>query len=311
MNENKSMQRILIVDDAPRNISLLGELLKDKYNIQVANNGEKAIRIAQEDTQLDLVLLDVMMPKMDGYEVCERLKKDERTRKIPIIFITGKDREQDEIKGFELGAVDYITKPFNPVIVRARVKTHLELKRYRDFLEDMSLIDGLTGIPNRRKFDEYYETTWNLAIREEHYHSILMLDIDLFKLYNDHYGHQAGDECIVKIAQALQGMVKRKTDLVARYGGEEFVCILPDTPKEDAFELAEMLRLGIEALNIEHATSTVSKCVTVSVGVSTIRPIDGMVDQGLIKAADDALYCSKEKGRNRVTHFDTLETTSS
>lgn len=311
MNENKSMQRILIVDDAPRNISLLGELLKDKYNIQVANNGEKAIRIAQEDTQLDLVLLDVMMPKMDGYEVCERLKKDERTRKIPIIFITGKDREQDEIKGFELGAVDYITKPFNPVIVRARVKTHLELKRYRDFLEDMSLIDGLTGIPNRRKFDEYYETTWNLAIREEHYHSILMLDIDLFKLYNDHYGHQAGDECIVKIAQALQGMVKRKTDLVARYGGEEFVCILPDTPKEDAFELAEMLRLGIEALNIEHATSTVSKCVTVSVGVSTIRPINGMVDQGLIKAADDALYCSKEKGRNRVTHFDTLETTSS
>jgi len=311
MNENKSMQRILIVDDAPRNISLLGELLKDKYQIQVANSGEKALRIAQEDTQLDLVLLDVMMPKMDGYEVCERLKKDERTRKIPIIFITGKDREQDEIKGFELGAVDYITKPFNPVIVRARVKTHLELKRYRDFLEDMSLIDGLTGIPNRRKFDEYYETTWNLAIREEHYHSILMLDIDLFKLYNDHYGHQAGDECIVKIAQALQGMVKRKTDLVARYGGEEFVCILPDTPKEDAFELAEMLRLGIEALNIEHATSTVSKCVTVSVGVSTIRPINGMVDQGLIKAADDALYCSKEKGRNRVTHFDTLETTSS
>ncbi len=123
----------------------------------------------------------------------------------------------------------------------------------------MSLIDGLTGIPNRRKFDEYYRTTWNLAIREEHYHSILMLDIDLFKLYNDHYGHQAGDDCIIKIAKTLQGLVKRKTDLVARYGGEEFVCILPDTPKEDAFEFAEELRKGIEALNIEHASSTVSK----------------------------------------------------
>ena len=229
MVELNEKQTILIVDDSPENITVLGALLRADYGIRVATNGDKALKIVDSDNPPDLILLDVMMPGMDGYEVCRTLKDNPLTRNIPIIFITAKCSEDDEVKGFERGAVDYVTKPFSPVIIKARVRTHLELKKYRDLLENTSYCDGLTAIANRRRFDEYYATMWSVSVRESLPLSLIMIDIDNFKRFNDGYGHQEGDACLIRIAQKLAASVRRKTDLVARYGGEEFVCVLPGT----------------------------------------------------------------------------------
>jgi diguanylate cyclase (GGDEF)-like protein len=300
MNELSKQQNILIVDDAKENINVLAELLRSDFKIRAATNGEKALDIAFSDNPPDLILLDVMMPGIDGYEVCKRLKESAQTKNIPIIFVTGKVCEEDEIYGFNLGAIDYITKPFSSVIVKARVGMHAELKRYRDYLEDMSYLDGLTGICNRRKFDEYLESTWNMAIRVTMPVSIILMDIDLFKQFNDRYGHQKGDTCLIQIAQALSKIIVRKTDLIARYGGEEFVCILPNTDIDNALIIAEKLRLSIVSLQIPHAYSSVEKVVTISAGVAAKFPTKNSSFTTLVKSADEALYRSKETGRNKV-----------
>lgn len=301
MNNIFEQPTVLIVDDAKENISILAELLRSDYKIRAALNGEKALEIAFSDNPPDLILLDVIMPGIDGYEVCKRLKADPLTKRIPIIFVTGKVNEEEEICGFNMGAVDYIKKPFNSVIVKARVAMHIELKQYRDYLENISYLDGLTGIPNRRKFDEYLEFTWNLATRASMPVSMVMMDIDLFKQYNDNYGHQGGDVCLAHIAHALSKIIARKTDLLARYGGEEFVCILPNTDADSAFIIAEKLRLAVAALGIPHAFSTVDKMVTISVGVATKIPVKNLPSSELIAAADKALYQSKKNGRNMTS----------
>jgi diguanylate cyclase (GGDEF)-like protein len=303
MNDENSKAKILIVDDAPMNIRMLGELLRGDYDILVANNGKKAIDIVQGSNPPDLILLDVIMPELDGYEVCKILKDNEITMEIPIIFITGKNSEDDEVKGLNYGAVDYITKPFNPTIVKARINTHLKIKRYQDLLKNFSFIDGLTGIANRRRFNDYINLTWNLSIREELDHSLIMMDIDQFKLYNDTYGHQMGDECLIMVSKKLLSTIRRKTDLIARYGGEEFACILPNTSKDEALIIAEKLRLAVKELKIEHKSSTVDNHITISLGVSTIKPIVGMDFKELIEKADKALYESKENGRDKVTLY--------
>lgn len=294
-------QTLLIVDDEPGNIKILLELLRSEYKIRVSNNGEKALKIALSEEPPDLILLDVMMPELDGYEVCRRLKNDPRTKKIPVIFITGKIGEQDEIQGFKAGAVDYITKPFSSVVVKARVKTHIELKQYRDYLENRSLHDGLTGIANRRCFDEHLENAWNFACRETSPLSLILIDIDHFKLFNDNYGHQAGDVCLTQIAQKLSAFLKRKIDLIARYGGEEFGCILPKTMLDNANMIAERFRADILSLQIPHAYSSTGNYVTISQGVATIIPTKDSSPSRLINAADEALYRSKESGRNKVS----------
>ncbi len=301
MNHLFEQPTVLIVDDAKENISILAELLRSDYKIRAAINGEKALEIASSENPPDLILLDVIMPGIDGYEVCRRLKADPLTRGIPIIFVTGKVNEDEEIFGFNLGAVDYIKKPFNSVIVKARVSMHIELKQYRDYLENMSYLDGLTGIANRRKFNEYLESVWNLAIRASMPVSLVMMDIDLFKQYNDNYGHQGGDTCLIQIAHALSKVIVRKTDLLARYGGEEFVCILSNTNEDSAFIIAEKLRLAVAALDIPHAYSSVEKFVTISVGVATRLPGKNETSDELVKAADQALYVSKKSGRNMTS----------
>lgn len=298
MNSLFEQPTILIVDDAKENIRILAELLKPEYKVRAAINGEKALEIAFSENPPDLILLDVIMPGIDGYEVCRRLKADPLTKGIPIIFVTGKVNEDEEIFGFNLGAVDYIKKPFNSVVVKARVGMHIELKQYRDYLENMSYLDGLTGIPNRRKFNEYLESTWNLAVRACIPVSVVMMDIDLFKQYNDSYGHQGGDICLIQIAHALSRVVIRKTDLLARYGGEEFVCVLPNTNEDSAFIIAEKLRLAVAGLGIPHAMSPVENVVTISVGVATRLPAKNNACAELISAADQALYTSKKNGRN-------------
>ncbi len=294
-------QSILIVDDAKENIAILAELLKSDFVIRAATNGKKALEIAFSDNPPDLILLDILMPEMDGYEVCKTLQASSQTKGIPIIFITGKVSEEDEIHGFNLGAMDYITKPFNPVVVKARVNTHVELKKYRDYLEGISYLDGLTEIPNRRKFNEFLDLSWKSAIRESVPISIILIDIDKFKLFNDHYGHQEGDTCLIKIAKVLFKSIVRKSDLVARFGGEEFACILPNTNLENAIIIAERLRINVMELQIPHAFSTVENIVTISLGVASIVPNVNSSCNLLVKASDEALYISKETGRNKVS----------
>lgn len=301
MDVLSKQQTILIVDDAKANINVLAELLRADFKIRATTSGEKALEIALSDNPPDLILLDVLMPEMDGYTVCKKLKESSQTRDIPVIFITGKVSEEDEIYGFTIGAVDYITKPFSPVVVKARVNTHAELKRHRDYLEEISYLDGLTGISNRRKFNEYLNYTCSFAIIESVPVSVIMVDIDNFKSFNDRYGHQEGDSCITLIAQALSEEITNKTDLVARYGGEEYALILPNKTREAATEIAERLRMNVLKLNIPHELSSVSDRVTISLGVASQIPDETSCCSDLIKKADEALYRSKQNGRNQVS----------
>ncbi|WP_256597426.1 diguanylate cyclase [Pseudomonas sp. 31-12] len=190
------------------------------------------------------------MEGMDGHEVCRRLKADSATQGIPIIFITAQQQESDEVLGLELGTVDLISKPINTTIVRARVRTHLTLKLQSDLLRSMALMDGLTGVANRRKFNEDILADWRLCFREQKPLSLILVDVDYFKRYNDRYGHQAGDDCLRSVAQTLSETVRRPYDLVARYGGEEFACVLPNTVLSDAVEIAERMQERVRTLGI-------------------------------------------------------------
>ncbi len=299
VGQNKR-QRILIVDDSSFNISILGEALSDEYDISVAKNGEEAIAIVGSDKRPDLILLDIVMPRMDGYETIHLLKSDDGTMDIPVIFITSMTEEEDETRGLAMGAVDYITKPFSTPIVKARVRTHLELKRKTDMLQNLSAMDGLTGIPNRRKFDETFEEEWRRSVREKGVISVIMMDIDYFKKYNDNYGHGEGDRCLRLVSSALDGTLNRASDMVARYGGEEFIAILPGTDGPTAVVMAETMRRNVEKQNIAHAHSECADHVTISVGVASTRPVMGMARSDLIKGADQMLYQAKQAGRNRV-----------
>lgn len=297
--KKNSRQRVLIVDDSPPSIRILVEELRDKCEIQVATSGADAIRYAEAETLPDLVLLDVMMPGMDGFEVCRLLKSNPRTQSIPIIFITAKNAEEDETRGFEVGAVDYISKPFSLPVVRARVQTHLDLKRKTDFLSSLSTIDGLTGIHNRRHFDQCFDTEWKRACRVQTPLALLMIDIDFFKAFNDHHGHLAGDQCLKQVAEALDSAMKRSADSVFRYGGEEFAAILPQTDARGAEVVADAMTRAIEKLAIPHPHSSVSPRVTVSIGGASVVPSTANSASQLIERADQQLYAAKETGRNR------------
>ncbi len=298
-NESRK-QRVLIVDDARENIRVLAQALKPMCKVSFAMTGEEALDLALSGDPVDLVLLDIMMPGMDGYEVCRRLKAADRTRNIPVIFITAMDEEKDETTGLELGAVDYITKPFSEAIVKARVRTHLELKRHRDTLENLSSLDGLTGIPNRRRFDEFIRAEWRNGIREGSPLSLIMIDIDYFGAYNNTYNHLAGDDCLKRVAAVLWGCLHRPADFVARFGGEEFSAILPKTDLAGGLHMAETMRDRVEALQIVHESSPISDWVTISLGVASILPFrDGEVSV-LINGSDNVLFDAKRAGRNQV-----------
>ncbi|MBA3036302.1 MAG: diguanylate cyclase [Desulfobacterium sp.] len=301
MNDlNVSKKTILIVDDMPINIQVLARGLNSDYHIKIATDGEKAIEIGMSENPPDLILLDIMMPGMDGYEVCHTLKKNPKTHNIPIIFVTAKGEVEDETKGLELGAADYIIKPFHMPIVKARVNTHIDLKRKSDMLEIMLDMDALTGIANRRHFDKMLGSEWNRAKRSGLPVSLIILDIDYFKKFNDNYGHPAGDVCLKLVAQTLNKCVRRSGEIVARYGGEEFAVILPSVNHNDALKLAEKLRSHIESLKIIHAYSNIADCITISLGAATTVPKDGLEPAELINTADKMLYEAKNHGRNQL-----------
>ncbi|ALJ36203.1 diguanylate cyclase [Azospirillum brasilense] len=291
--------KILVVDDIPSNVHVLSRILKDEHDIYFATDGAKALELAQSRLP-DLVLLDIMMPGMDGYEVCSRLKTDPVTRDIPVIFISAKSEVEDETYGLEVGAIDFISKPISPPIVKARVRNHLLLKRQTDLLRTLSFNDGLTGIANRRRFDEVLLREWRRCGRAQLPLSLIMLDVDQFKPYNDHYGHQAGDECLRAVAQLLAEQMMRPGDLIARYGGEEFVCLLPETDEDGAVQVAERLRRTVADRRLPHAVSHVADHVTISLGVATARPMLDDTPERLTQLADGLLYEAKRAGRNRV-----------
>ncbi|MBA3033619.1 MAG: diguanylate cyclase [Gammaproteobacteria bacterium] len=294
-----SRPRLLIVDDQPINIQVLYQAFQADHEVFVATSGAQALDFCRGDPP-DLILLDVMMPEMDGLEVCRRLKPDPGTADIPVIFVSAQQDPADETRALEAGGVDFITKPINRAVVRARVRTHLTLKAQADLLRSLAFIDGLTGVANRRRFDEHLQTEWRYCRRGAAPLTLIMIDIDHFKRYNDHYGHQAGDTCLVAVAAAIKKCLGRSHDLVARYGGEEFVCLLPDCGPAGAVRKAETLRQAVVALVIPHAASATAATITVTLGIASCIPdADTAADQ-LLAAADAALYAAKTAGRNRV-----------
>jgi len=299
MNDSNERPRILIVDDERLNLSARAAALNGDHKVIVAMNGEQALKAVQVGRP-DLILLDVNMPGLDGYEVCRRLKADEATQGIPIIFITALSDAADETRGLDIGAVDYIVKPFNIAVVRARVRTHLRLKQQADLLERYAFRDGLTGLNNRRAFDEKRTAEWQRCLHAGLPLSAIILDVDHFKLFNDHYGHGAGDECLARVAKALAACMTRSSDMVARYGGEEFAAVLPDTHHDEACRIAEEFRGAVAAMSLLHATSKTAEHVTISVGVATVVPTDATTLKDLGESADAALYRAKQTGRNRV-----------
>ena len=292
--------RILIVDDMPVNIKALAQVLRDEYVIQVANNGYDADSILKIGPQADLILLDIEMPGINGYELCQQLKENERTKNIPVIFITGRAEAIDEKIGLEMGAVDYIVKPFNNAVVKARVKTHIELKRQGDLLGQLASQDGLTGIANRRKFDEVIELEWLRSRRSQKPLSVIFVDVDHFKSVNDIYGHAVGDQCLIVVAETIKSCLKRKPDIVARYGGEEFVVVLPETDAKSALLLAETIRVKVELLKIPCAQTQGFISLTISLGLATVKPTMDLSASDLVAVADKAVYKAKSCGRNQV-----------
>jgi diguanylate cyclase (GGDEF)-like protein len=283
----------------------------------------------QEPPPIDVILMDVTMPHVDGIEACRRFKSDERFRDIPVIMVTGRTEESDLATAFAAGAIDYITKPIKVIEMLARLRSALTLKHELDgrnarqqelievtrqlreanqSLQRLSTLDALTGVPNRRSFNNSLYREWGRAVRDTVPISLIMIDVDHFKAYNDHYGHPQGDECLRQVAKILHDQVKRPGDMLARYGGEEFVALLTHTGIEGATAVAEALRASVDRLHLEHACSAVSDHVTVSVGVASAIPDRNSTPDDLVSAADQALYEAKHQGRNRVIiHNKSLE----
>lgn len=295
---------ILIVDDAPDSLGAVrAGLAAQGYQTLVATSGEAALTLARRQRP-DLILLDVVMPGMDGLETCRQLKGDAATSTIPVIFMSSRTEADDVVAGLERGAVDYVGKPLRMAEVCARVRTQLQLRRANEALEHAALEDALTGIANRRHFDSFMELEWQRAVRSGEPLSLVVLDVDHFKLYNDSLGHAAGDAALRQIGAVLQAQTPRPTDLAARYGGEEFTLLFAETPAASAAVLAENVRAGVEALGLMHPHAAGAGCITVSLGVATIVPSRQDDMTRFFNAADLAMYAAKKAGRNRVHAVD-------
>lgn len=321
----KMKNSIMLIDDEPGNLKVLSNLLKNSYELRVANSGKKALALIEQGKIPDLILLDIIMPELDGYEFCELMKGRGETKEIPIIFISSMNQPGNEEKGLKMGAVDYITKPFVPSIVLSRVDTHVklinsmrEVKRlYRESVEinrrleeaneklmALSHLDELIKIPNRREFNKRIRMEYQKAVIEAKLISLIVIDIDFFKTYNDKYGHIKGDKALYNIGQRIQSTLDSCRYLAARYGGEEFVVILPDADGDKAREVAESIRKNIEELKIMHEFSNISNYLTVSLGVLTGSPESFDTLEKFIDETDKLLYIAKSKGKNCIeTNF--------
>ncbi len=311
---------VLAVDDNPHNLQLLAGILQGAgYAVRAVNSGARALRVLERELP-DLVLLDIDMPELDGYAVCRAIQARADCAGLPVIFISAYDDVAAKLRGFEAGAVDYVSKPFEAAEVLARVDTHLrilhlrqelesknasllqantELERSRLALESLAYFDTLTGIANRRNGEESLAREWNGAARDDYPVALAMIDVDHFKKFNDRYGHAAVDDCLQRVAKAMASRMRRPRDLLARFGGEEFIALLPHCELADALEMLEALRAAVEALDIPHADAATGK-VTVSIGVAVGRPATGLSSEDCLATADAALYRAKHAGRNRI-----------
>ncbi len=296
------MEKILIVDDSALQAAQLKSILKDEYDVTLANTAEDGLRHASAG-DYSLILLDVVMPGMDGFTLLKKLQEEIITRSIPVILITSLADIQHEQQGLTLGAVDYITKPFHPLIVNARVHTHIKLYQYRKQVERQSMTDQLTGIANRRRYDLYSAAKWQEAVRLQIPVSICMFDIDYFKAYNDTFGHPAGDKVITTVASVLSQRLRRSTDFVARYGGEEFVALVLGGGASAVFRHIQNVRREVEKLRIPHSPQA-SQWVTISGGGVTAIPKNGDEYGVFLKIADAMLYDAKKFGKNQVVWAD-------
>lgn len=301
---------ILVVDDTPANLLLLTQLLNGQaYDVRPVTQGAMALAAART-IRPDLILLDIRMPDIDGYTICQELKADSETSQIPIIFISALDDTEDKVRAFECGGVDYVTKPFQPAEVLARVRTHLALAQARTALEmanrelqralareaELARIDWLTGVYNRSHFYELATHEFAIAARYDQPLAICMFDVDHFKQINDRYGHLIGDQVLRAVAQTAASQI-RAADCIGRFGGEEFILLLPNTNTSSGVVLAERLRTAIADLRIQTEKGEIS--ATISLGVAGRQPADLVIER-LIDRADQALYAAKRQGRNCV-----------
>lgn len=292
-------------DDKTMRLGLRQAMEQDGYQVVEANDGESCLAVYRR-VRPDVVLMDAIMPAIDGFTCCQRIQQLSGARRTPVLMITGLEDQDSVDQAFAVGAVDYITKPIHWAVLRQRVKRLIQQVRLYQQLETanhelqrLAAIDGLTQVANRRRFDEYLQQEWQRMLREQLPLSLILCDIDFFKLYNDTYGHQAGDDCLRQVAQVIQNSAKRAIDLPARYGGEEFAVVLPNTDQEGAILVAQDIQTGVKQLGIAHAASKVNAMVTVSLGVSNTIPSVITSPELLINAADKALYQAKAEGRDR------------
>lgn len=297
-----AVDKILVIDDSPVQTEFLTSILKPDYEITACHTAEAGLRAAKEGG-FSLILLDVVMPEMDGFTLLRELKGTELTRYIPVILLTSLTDIQYEERGLLLGAVDYVTKPFSPVIIKARVNAHIQLYHYQMQFRRQAMVDELTGVANRRRYEEEYPVRWREAIRFGLPFSICMFDIDKFKIYNDTFGHPAGDQVIAAVAKTAASYFQRSTDLFARYGGEEFVALFLGSEGRTAFEFLKTVRQAVEELHLPH-NSPVSPWVTISVGGVTVVPTTEQSPEEFLQRADAMLYDAKNFGRNMVVWCD-------
>ncbi|HEY0585663.1 MAG TPA: diguanylate cyclase [Pseudoduganella sp.] len=294
---------ILIIDDNPDTIRLMSAMLREQARVLFATNGVAGLEIARAQRP-QLILLDLQMKSMDGFAVCERIMADPDLRHCPVIFVTASSGVDSEIACLDAGAVDFITKPLSGPVVQARVRTHLRLQAALASLDTLAHKDGLTGLHNRRYFDEQFAVEVARHRRQGAALGLALVDVDHFKLYNDQYGHQLGDECLRAVAQALAQCTRRPGELVARYGGEEFVVLLPNSCEDEVRRYGSWICQHVAGLQLPHAASPVAPQVTISVGLCSAAPDTDATPAGLLEVADKALYEAKRAGRNRAVLAD-------
>lgn len=290
--------KLLVVDDQPMNLQVMNAILSPEYEVLAVTSGDKAIELCKK-TLPDLILMDVIMPQKNGWEVCKELKADPELAGIPVIFVTGLETEKEEDSCWLAGGVDFIQKPVNPTTLKHRVRAHLTLKFQSDLLRNMAYVDGLTGVYNRRYFNEAYDRELRQVSRSRRELAVALIDIDYFKKFNDAYGHLEGDDCLRCVAESLRSVMRRPNDIFARYGGEEFACILPETSSAGAQNLINKMLLAVQQLQIEHKESP-HGIVTVSIGVACVDAQKVREIPKLLAIADERLYAAKQEGRNRI-----------
>lgn len=298
----KPKEKILIASNNDAYIDKLIEALDKSFQIEIAQSGELVYESCLQSNSPDLVLMDIALEGVDGYETCLQLKDTAETQNISIILFSNEIDSDQEVKAFDVGANDFIITSCPKEVIKARIRVLLRLKRTTDLLEQFSRMDSLTEIPNRREFDRTLEKEWLRAKRARSELSLILLDIDYFKKYNDHYGHLEGDQCLKDVAQVIEKNIRRAHDTVARYGGEEFVVILPDTDKDGAIKVANQIITGLKNKNLQHEKSEIEKRITVSLGISTVVPESPLNPKNLVDSADVALYAAKDSGRNRFMY---------